>query len=48
MVHRIDRAMLESVFPAEEIVALSGDALDVILDQETREFLREVGLPDGS
>lgn len=47
MPHRIDRTKLESVFPSGDLVVLEGDALDAVPHLPTREFLRDVGLPDG-
>jgi hypothetical protein len=48
MAYRVDRTMLESVFPADDLVTLAGAALDVVLHESAREFLRDVGLPDKS
>ncbi|MDH6121844.1 hypothetical protein ABH930_005917 [Kitasatospora sp. GAS204A] len=48
MAHRVDRTMLESVFPPGDLATLTGTALDAILHQPTREFMRDVGLPDRS
>ncbi|RAY10675.1 hypothetical protein DPM19_34020 [Actinomadura craniellae] len=42
----IDRTMMESVFPADELVTLDDRALAAIAHEPTRTFLREVGLPD--
>ncbi|GAA5014680.1 SUKH-4 family immunity protein [Kitasatospora paranensis] len=46
MPDRIDRATLESVFPSGAPVVLEGAALDAVPHLPTREFLRDVGLPD--
>ncbi|MEY9943520.1 SUKH-4 family immunity protein [Kitasatospora sp. GAS1066B] len=48
MTHRVDRTKLESVFPPGDLVTLTGAALDAVPHQPTREFLRDVGLPDKS
>ncbi|MEU4675634.1 SUKH-4 family immunity protein [Micromonospora sp. NPDC023737] len=42
----IDRTVMESVFPADELVTLDDRVLAVIAHEPTRTFLREVGLPD--
>jgi SUKH-4 immunity protein len=42
----IDRTMMESVFPADELVTLDDRVLAAIAHEPTRTFLREVGLPD--
>ncbi|MET7752100.1 SUKH-4 family immunity protein [Micromonospora sp. NPDC005367] len=42
----IDRTVMESVFPADELVTLGDRALAAIAHEPTRTFLCEVGLPD--
>ncbi|MFD9126596.1 SUKH-4 family immunity protein [Kitasatospora sp. NPDC059571] len=42
----IDRNAMESAFGIEELVTPDDHALDGIVDEPTRAFLREVGLPD--
>ncbi|MFF7358689.1 MULTISPECIES: SUKH-4 family immunity protein [Streptomyces] len=42
----IDRTRMESVFSADDLVALDDGVLAAIAHEPTRVFLREVGLPD--
>lgn len=42
----IDRTRMESVFSADDLVALDDGVLAAIAHEPTRVFLREVGLPN--
>ncbi|SDJ49881.1 SUKH-4 immunity protein [Nonomuraea maritima] len=42
----IDRTMMETVFPADELVTLDDHALAAMAHEPTKTFLREIGLPD--
>jgi hypothetical protein len=46
MPQTVDRALMESVFPAADLVTVPESALAPVSHGRTRELLRDVGLPD--
>ncbi|MFC1400937.1 MULTISPECIES: SUKH-4 family immunity protein [Streptacidiphilus] len=46
MPQTVDRALMESVFPADDLVTVPEGALAPVSHARTRELLRDVGLPD--